>query len=73
MTRPVTEIFLIAEQTVHEHIASILLDKLPQVETLQGGDSSLAGMDASLRGEDQHDAFVDRLIEQIERGMNDET
>lgn len=56
--RPVTLLYPIAEHTADEHLADILLGKLPAVEAITGLDS-LAGVDTLLAGrEDDPDKFA---------------
>jgi SNF2 family DNA or RNA helicase len=62
--RPVLIQYLIAEGTVDEHVAGILLDKLPAVEDVSKDDSVL-GLKDQLRGSDQEEAIVAGLLEKL--------
>jgi len=65
--RPVTILYPIAEHTADEHLADILLNKLPAVEALVGLDS-LAGADKVLAGhEDDPEVFANGVLAALER------
>lgn len=60
--RPVTILYPIAEHTADEHLADIMLGKLPAVEAITGLDS-LAGVDTLLAGrEDDPDKFASDVL-----------
>jgi SNF2 family DNA or RNA helicase len=59
--RPVLIQYLVAEGTVDEHVAGILLDKLPAVENV-AGDDSVTGLADQLRGADDADAIIDSIF-----------
>jgi len=62
-TRPLRVIYLIAEGTIDERIAELLLEKLPQVVDVTG-DADAAGMAASMAGAGS-DALLDELWDSI--------
>jgi hypothetical protein len=62
--RPVLIQYLIAENTVDEHVAGILLDKLPAVESVSK-DDSLTGFSDSIMGADQTEAIIDSIISKL--------
>lgn len=65
--RPVTILYPIAEHTADEHLADILLNKLPAVEALVGLDS-LAGADKVLAGhEDDPVVFAAGVLAALDR------
>ena len=69
--RPVTIYFPIAEGTADEHLASILLDKLPAVDKL-AHDESLEGAAEALAGiEEDEDAFAESVLDCIRKAMED--
>jgi hypothetical protein len=59
--RPVMIQYLIAEGTVDEHVASLMTDKLPAVETV-ARDESIAGLSDSLLGFDNEEALLDSIL-----------
>jgi len=59
--RPVLVQYLIAEGTVDEHVAGLLLDKLPAVADVSK-DDSLEGFADALQGEDQTQAIIGGLL-----------
>jgi SNF2 family DNA or RNA helicase len=59
--RPVLIQYLIAENTVDEHVAGILLDKLPAVESVSK-DDSLDGFSDALQGADDADRIIASLV-----------
>ena len=59
--RPVLIQYLIAENSVDEHVAGILLDKLPAVESVSK-DDSLTGFADSIMGADQTEAIIDSIM-----------
>jgi hypothetical protein len=69
--RPVTIYFPIAEGTADEHLASILLEKLPAVERL-AHDESLDGAAEALAGiEEDEDAFAESVLACIAEALED--
>jgi hypothetical protein len=56
--------YLIAEGTVDEHVASLLTDKLPAVETV-ARDESITGLSDSLLGFDNEEALLDSILGKI--------
>jgi SNF2 family DNA or RNA helicase len=62
--RPVLIQYLVAEGTVDEHVAEILLTKLPAVERV-AQDDSVQGFSDQLRGSDQEEEILDSLIAKI--------
>ncbi len=62
--RPVLIQYLVAEGTVDEHVAEILLTKLPAVERV-AQDDSVQGFADQLRGSDQEEEILDSLIAKI--------
>jgi hypothetical protein len=62
--RPVLIQYLIAEQSVDEHVAGLLLDKLPAVEDVSK-DDSLEGFSRQLRGGDDEEAIVAGLLSKL--------
>lgn len=62
--RPVLIQYLICENTVDEHVAGIMLDKLPAVESVSREDS-LEGFADSLLGIDDEDSIIAGLIAKL--------
>lgn len=60
--RPVLIQYLIAEGTADEHVASLLLDKLPAVDRIVG-DDQLRGLEKDLRGDGE--ALLQSLLAKI--------
>jgi hypothetical protein len=67
MTRPLVYHYLVALETTDEHVAGILLDKLPAVEEITPGRRLEAhgSLRAQLAREDETDAILDALAERI--------
>ena len=68
MKRPVVIYYVIAEGTVDEHIASILIDKLPAVEKI-AKDSELASAQSVLAGIDENESdedFVNSILSDLD-------
>jgi superfamily II DNA or RNA helicase len=66
--RPVVIYYVIAEDTVDEHVASILIDKLPAVQNI-AQDDELASAQGILSGIDENeseDAFVDSILADLD-------
>jgi SNF2 family DNA or RNA helicase len=61
--RPVLIQYLIAENTVDEHVSGILLDKLPAVESVSR-DDSLDGFSDALMGSDE-DAIIGSILSKL--------
>lgn len=59
--RPVLIEYIVAENTVDEHVANVLLDKLPAVEMVSK-DDSVIGLSGSLAGLDNEDALIDAVF-----------
>ena len=59
-SRPVLIVYLVAEDTIDERVASIMLDKLPAVQKIAGG-GALDGPDSSLKGLDDREAVLASL------------
>lgn len=59
-TRPLLIVYLIAEDTIDERVAAIMLDKLPAVQRITGG-GALDGLDQSLKGLDDREAVLASL------------
>lgn len=62
--RPVMIQYLVAEHTVDEHVAGILLDKLPAVERVSK-DDSVDGLADQLRGADQEEAILESILSKL--------
>jgi hypothetical protein len=62
--RPVMIQYLVAEHTVDEHVAGILLDKLPAVEKVSQ-DDSVDGFADQLRGADQEDEILESILSKL--------
>ncbi len=62
--RPVLIQYLICENSVDEHVAGLLLDKLPAVEDVSK-DDSLEGFSYQLRGGEQEEAVVAGLLAKL--------
>ncbi len=62
--RPVCIYYCIAEGTVDEHVASILLDKIAKAERVADG-GSLDGASEALAGLDDPDAVIDSILAKI--------
>ena len=70
--RPVIIYYPIAEGTADEHLASILLDKLPAVDALAPSDS-LDGADKALAGrEDDPEAFAQGILDCLSHEGDDD-
>ena len=70
--RPVTILYPIAEGTADEHLASILIDKLPAVEALVGIDS-LEGASEALSGhEDDPNVFAAGVLSALRAAKDDD-
>ena len=70
--RPVTILYPIAEGTADEHLASILIDKLPAVEALVGIDS-LEGASEALSGhEDDPNVFAAGVLSALRAAKEDD-
>jgi hypothetical protein len=63
--RPVLIQYLIAENTVDEHVAGILLDKLPAVEKVSK-DDSLDGFSDAILGSEQTDEIMDSILSKLD-------
>ena len=62
--RPVTIYYVIAESTVDEHIADILISKLPAVQKIVQ-DVELGEAEAILAGIDDEDAIAESILAKI--------
>ena len=62
MKRPVMIQYLIAENTVDEHVAGILVGKLPAVEQMVGDDSVNGFGNQLLTGDMTEEEFMDQLL-----------
>jgi SNF2 family DNA or RNA helicase len=62
--RPVMIQYLVAENTVDEHVAGILLEKLPAVEKVSQ-DDSVDGLAAQLMGADDEDALLESILSKL--------
>lgn len=62
--RPVVIYYVIAEDTVDEHVAELLLDKFPSVSKL-APDSSMEGAQEVIAGEEDEDALMDSIFAAI--------
>ena len=62
--RPVLIQYLVAEGTVDEHVAEILLTKLPAVERV-AQDDSVQGLADQLRGSDQEEEILDSILSKL--------
>ena len=60
MDRPVLIVYLVAEDTIDERVAALMLDKLPAVADVVGG-GALEGLDTSLKGLDDREAVLASL------------
>jgi hypothetical protein len=65
-SRPFTIEYLIAEHTIDERLASILLDKLPAVEQVTGATAGVVDMAATLKGTDDLDGLLDTMLADID-------
>ena len=63
--RPVVIYYVIAEDTVDEHVASILIDKLDAVEQVSK-DNELAEAKSVLGGTDDEEALLNSIFEKME-------
>jgi SNF2 family DNA or RNA helicase len=63
--RPVCIYYVIAEGTVDEHVASILLDKIAKAEQVADG-GSLDGASEALAGLDDLDAIYDSILSKLD-------
>ena len=70
--RPVVIYYPIAEGTADEHLASILLDKLPAVEALVGIDSLEGAADALAGTETDGEAFAAGILSALRDAQDDE-
>lgn len=70
--RPVVIYYPIAEGTADEHLASILLDKLPAVEALVGIDSLDGAADALAGTETDGEAFAAGILSALRDAQDDE-
>lgn len=62
--RPVLIQYLVAEGSVDEHVADILLTKLPAVEDV-AKDDSVTGFADQLRGSDDEEAIIDSIFAKL--------
>jgi superfamily II DNA or RNA helicase len=62
MTRPVMIQYLVAENTVDEHVAGILVSKLPAVESMVGDDAVDGFGNQLLTGDMTEEEFMDQLL-----------
>jgi SNF2 family DNA or RNA helicase len=62
--RPVMIQYLVAEHTVDEHVAGILLEKLPAVEKVSQ-DDSVDGLADQLMGADNEDALMESILSKL--------
>ena len=67
MTRPVLLLFPIAEGTVDEHVAGLLLDKLPAIDQIVG-DEELKGLDKTLSGIGSDEEAIAGLMKMLNLG-----
>lgn len=65
--RPVLVQYLVAEGTVDEHVAQVLLEKLPAVERVSQ-DDSIAGFADQLAGMDDEEAVIDSIFAKLAGG-----
>jgi hypothetical protein len=61
-TRPLLIEYLIAEYTIDERLAAILLDKLPAVEQVTGEAAGISEMSSALKGTDDLEGLLDSLV-----------
>jgi hypothetical protein len=59
--RPVLIQYLVAENSVDEHVADVILSKLPAVETV-AKDDSVSGFADQLRGSDDEEAIISSIL-----------
>lgn len=59
-SRPFLVLYLIAEGTIDERVASLVIDKLPAVQAITGG-GAIDGLDDALKGIEDRDAVIARL------------
>jgi hypothetical protein len=64
--RPVLIEYLVAENTVDERMASILVDKLPAVEEVAKDDSVIGFADSLMYGDKTEDEIVDSVLAMLE-------
>ena len=70
--RPVTILYPIAEGTADEHLATILIDKLPAVESLVGIDSLDGAADALSGHEDDPNTFAAGVLAALRAAGDDD-
>ena len=70
-SRPLLVEYLVAEESIDERLAELLLDKLPAVDQIAGGATGLAGMSAGLRGLADPEQVLDELVAGL-LGMDDD-
>jgi SNF2 family DNA or RNA helicase len=61
-SRPLTITYVLAENTIDERLAAILLDKLPAVERVTGETAGVAGLADTLRGTDDLDGLLCEIL-----------
>jgi len=64
--RPLVVYFIIAEDTVDEHVASILIDKLDAVETVSQ-DNELVEAKSVLAGTADEEGILDSILSKMEK------
>lgn len=60
MSRPVLVAYVVAEDTIDERVAALMIDKLPAVQDVTGG-GALEGLATSLKGLDDREAVLASL------------
>ena len=56
-SRPFLVIYLIAEDTIDERVAGLVIDKLPAVQQITGG-GAIGGLDDALKGIEDREAVI---------------
>jgi superfamily II DNA or RNA helicase len=62
--RPVTIYYVIAEGTVDEHVASLLIDKMPAVESI-AGDKELGAARSVIAGTEDEEKLVQGILDKL--------
>jgi SNF2 family DNA or RNA helicase len=64
--RPVLIEYMVAENTVDEHVAAILLDKLPAVEEVAKDDSVVGFADSLMGGDKTEEEIIESVLAMLE-------
>ena len=71
-SRPLTITYVLAENTIDERLAAILLDKLPAVERVTGETAGVAGLADTLRGTDDLDGLLCEILSTMDEWGTDD-